>query len=53
MKRNMVVLTMPDDSGHRVLTYTAEPESDTAKALTRLRRPVLTLAKDRSGLQAI
>lgn len=53
LKLGFEVLTMPDDSGHRVLTYTAEPESDTAKALTRLRRPVLTLAKDRSGLQAI
>jgi transcriptional regulator with XRE-family HTH domain len=27
------VLTMPDDSGHRILTYTAEPGSSTAAAL--------------------
>jgi transcriptional regulator with XRE-family HTH domain len=47
------VLTMPDDSGHRVLTYIAEPESDTAKALTRLQRPALTLANERSGLEAV
>lgn len=38
------VLTLPDDSGHRILTYTAEPESEAATALTRLVRPSLTLA---------
>lgn len=38
------VLTMPDDSGHRVLTYTAEPGSTAATALARLTgsRGVLT-----------
>lgn len=30
------VLTMPDDSGHRILTYTAEPGSSTAAALAHL-----------------
>lgn len=40
------VLTMPDDSGHRVLTYTAEPGSETATALARLQRPSLTLARE-------
>lgn len=44
------VLTMPDDSGHRVLTYTAEPESETATALARLQRPPLALALARAGL---
>ncbi|WGZ79652.1 MULTISPECIES: helix-turn-helix transcriptional regulator [unclassified Arthrobacter] len=39
------VLTMPDDSGHRILTYTAEPGSAEARALARLtdERTVLTL----------
>jgi hypothetical protein len=44
------VLTMPDDSGHRILTYTAEPESAAAAALTRLQRPPIALASDGSGL---
>ncbi len=30
------VLTMPDDSGHRILTYTAEPGTEAATALARL-----------------
>lgn len=30
------VLTIPDDSGHRILTYTAEPGSTAATALSRL-----------------
>jgi transcriptional regulator with XRE-family HTH domain len=30
------VLTIPDDSGHRILTYTAEPGSSTAAALAHL-----------------
>jgi hypothetical protein len=30
------VLTMPDDSGHRILTYTAEPGSSSDAALARL-----------------
>ena len=48
------VLTMPDESGHRILTYTAEPGSEAAVALTRLQRPPLTLARERTGLgQAI
>jgi transcriptional regulator with XRE-family HTH domain len=33
------VLTVPDDSGHRILTYTADPESASAAALTRLQHP--------------
>ena len=41
---------MPDDSGHRVLTYTAEPGSETAAALTRLHRLPLALALDVAGL---
>ncbi|MEJ1181646.1 MULTISPECIES: helix-turn-helix transcriptional regulator [unclassified Pseudarthrobacter] len=40
------VLTMPDDSGHRILTYTAEPGSQAAAALDRLQRPSLTLARE-------
>lgn len=40
------VLTMPDESGHRILTYTAEPESAAAASLTRLQRPSLTLARE-------
>lgn len=40
------VLTMPDDSGHRILTYTAEPRSEAAAALARLQRPPLTLLED-------
>ncbi|RAM38591.1 transcriptional regulator [Arthrobacter globiformis] len=44
------VLTMPDDSGHRVLTYTAEPGSETAAALTRLQWPALAMAPTRAGL---
>ena len=40
------VLTMPDDSGHRILTYTAEEGSEAAAALTRLHRLPLTLAPD-------
>ena len=40
------VLTMPDDSGHRVLTYTAEPGTETAKALTRLQRAPLAIARE-------
>lgn len=30
------VLTMPDDSGHRILTYTAEPGSSSAESLAGL-----------------
>lgn len=33
------VLTMPDDSGHRILTYVAESGSDSAASLARLRQP--------------
>lgn len=44
------VLTMPDDSGHRVLTYTAEPESETAAALTRLQRAPLAIARGGASL---
>lgn len=45
------VLTMPDDSGHRILTYTAEPDSEAAAALARLqRRPPLTFAREGSDL---
>jgi transcriptional regulator with XRE-family HTH domain len=44
------VLTMPDDSGHRILTYTAEPDSDDAAALSRLQRPSLTLAREGASL---
>lgn len=40
------VLTMPDDSGHRILTYTAEPDSEAAAALTRLQRAPLTIAPE-------
>jgi transcriptional regulator with XRE-family HTH domain len=38
------VLTMPDDSGHRILTYTAETGSEAATAFTRLQRPPIALA---------
>ena len=44
------VLTMPDDSGHRILTYTAEPGSRAAAALDRLQRPSLTLAREGAEL---
>jgi transcriptional regulator with XRE-family HTH domain len=44
------VLTMPDDSGHRVLTYTAEPGSETATALARLQRASLTIAREGASL---
>lgn len=44
------VLTMPDDSGHRILTYTAEPGSPAAAALDRLQRPSLTLAREGAEL---
>jgi hypothetical protein len=44
------VLTMPDDSGHRVLTYTAEPGSETATALARLQRAPLAIAREGSNL---
>ncbi|MCU1516128.1 MAG: family transcriptional regulator [Pseudarthrobacter sp.] len=37
------VLTMPDDSGNRILTYTAEPGSEAAAAIARLQRPPLTV----------
>ncbi|MDR6508606.1 helix-turn-helix transcriptional regulator [Arthrobacter oryzae] len=48
------VLTMPDDSGHRVLTYTADPGSEAAAALARLQRPPLTVvAEDASVDQAV
>jgi hypothetical protein len=40
------VLTMPDDSGHRILTYTADPGSEAAAALTRMQRPPLTPARE-------
>ena len=40
------VLTMSDESGHRVLTYTAEPGSDIAAALARLQRAPLVLARE-------
>lgn len=44
------VLTMPDDSGHRILTYAAEPGSEAAVGLVRLQRPPLTLAPDMPDL---
>lgn len=44
------VLTMPDDSGHRILTYTAEQGSEAAAALARLHRPSLTLAREGASL---
>jgi transcriptional regulator with XRE-family HTH domain len=44
------VLTMPDDSGHRILTYTPEAGSRTAAALDRLQRPSLTLAREGAEL---
>lgn len=44
------VLTMPDDSGHRVLTYTAEPGSKTAAALARLQRAPLAIAREGASL---
>ncbi len=44
------VLTMPDDSGHRILTYAAEPGSEAAAALARLQRPPLALAPDMAGI---
>ncbi|MBT2550094.1 helix-turn-helix transcriptional regulator [Arthrobacter sp. ISL-65] len=44
------VLTMPDDSGHRVLTYTAEPGSETATALARLQRAPLAIAREGASL---
>lgn len=45
------VLAMPDDSGHRILTYTPEPGSEAAAAaFARLARPRLTLAADNAGL---
>lgn len=44
------VLTMPDDSGHRILTYTAEPGSQAAATLDRLQRPSLTLAREGAEL---
>jgi transcriptional regulator with XRE-family HTH domain len=44
------VLTMPDDSGHRILTYTAEPGSETATALARLQRSPLAIAREGSSL---
>ena len=44
------VLTMPDDSGHRILTYTAEPGSRAAAALDRLQRPSLALAREGAEL---
>lgn len=44
------VLTMPDDSGHRILTYTAEADSEATAALTRLQRLPLTLAAGVAGL---
>lgn len=48
------VLTMPDDSGHRVLTYTAEAGSETAKALTQLQRAPLAVAREGEGfVQAV
>lgn len=37
------VLTMPDDSGHRILTYTAEQGSEAAAALAWLQGPPLTV----------
>ena len=37
---------MPDDSGHRILTYTAEAGSEAAAALAGLHRLPLTLALD-------
>lgn len=40
------VLTMPDDSGHRILTYIAEEGSEAAAALTRLHRQPCALALD-------
>lgn len=40
------VLTMPDDSGHRILTYTAEQGSEAAAALMRLQLLPLTQALD-------
>ncbi|WP_104173866.1 helix-turn-helix transcriptional regulator [Arthrobacter sp. Y81] len=46
MELGFEVLTMPDDSGHRILTYTAEADSEAAAALTRLHRLPLTLAPD-------
>jgi transcriptional regulator with XRE-family HTH domain len=50
LELNFEVLTMPDDSGHRILTYTAEPESAAAAALGRLQRPAMALAPEGSGL---
>ena len=44
------VLTMPDDSGHRVLTYTAEPGTESAKALARLQRAPLAIAREGADL---
>jgi hypothetical protein len=44
------VLTMPDESGHRILTYTAEPESEAAAALARLQRPALALTREGADL---
>jgi transcriptional regulator with XRE-family HTH domain len=43
------VLTMPDDSGHRILTYTAETSSETATALARLQRAPLAIAREGSS----
>ena len=45
------VLTMPDDSGHRFLTYTTEPCSEAVAALTRLEHPPLTRARDGASLE--
>ncbi|MDQ5862608.1 MAG: helix-turn-helix transcriptional regulator [Actinomycetota bacterium] len=44
------VLTMPDDSGHRILTYTAEPSSEADAALARLQRPPLILVGDEASV---
>ena len=44
------VLTTPDDSGHRILTYTAEPGSVAAAALHQLQRRSLTLAREGAEL---
>jgi transcriptional regulator with XRE-family HTH domain len=43
------VLTMPDDSGHRILTYTAEPGSKIAVTLARLQRAPLAIAREAPG----
>lgn len=48
------VLTMPDDSGHRILTYTAEPGSKDAAALSQLHRlPISPAPGDRDLAHSI